>query len=124
MKKGIVILLIFCVLELIAATVPDSLLIKADRIYFSGDLYSAYEIYCSVEKNFPDNESALTGLYNTTVHSGDIKAAGEYAEKLYEINSSDLNRNRVIYSEALSGRTSRAASFLKKNLNYQSMITS
>lgn len=96
----------------------DSLLIKGDEYYFKGDLERALDLYFQAESVDPGNTAAKEGIYNASINSGGIKTANDYAYKLLKINNSQLNQDRVIYSDALLGKTSSAEKFLKTEKDY------
>jgi tetratricopeptide (TPR) repeat protein len=91
----------------------DSLLLKGDEYYYKGDLETALDLYFQAESVDPSNLCAKEGIYNASINSGGIKTANNYAYKLLKIRNSQLNQDRVIYSDALLGKTSGAEKFLK-----------
>ena len=103
---------------LFAATGTEQLLVKGDGFYFKGDMLKALEYYYEAENSDPENAGAMTGIYNASINSGGIKTANKYANKLIKLNNSELNQDRVIYSDALLGKTSYAEKLLRSGIDY------
>jgi hypothetical protein len=118
MKQLIPTLLILIIFSLYCSETVSELLIKADELYFNGDLVSALETYFDAEKADPDSEGAKTGIYNAAINSGRIETANKYAYKLLAMNNSLINQDRVVYSDALLGRTTFAEKLLKTEKDY------
>ncbi len=104
--------------SLYALIKTDELLIKGDEFYFKGDLQKALEYYFEAENIEPGNAGAMTGIYNASINSGSIRTANGYAYKLLKTNNSEINQDRVIYSDALLGKTSYAEKLLKNRPDY------
>lgn len=60
----------------------------------------------------------LEEKYQTSINSGSIKAAGKFAKKLYSIKKSEINENRIIYTEGLLGKTEFAEKLLQGGVPY------
>jgi hypothetical protein len=101
-----------------ALNLTDSLLVKGDKYFAEGDLVSALEMFYKAEKIDVSSEAAKTGIYNSAINSGRIKTANKYAYKLIGIKNSELNQDRVIYSDALLGKISFAEKLLKTERDY------
>ena len=103
---------------LFAATGTEQLLIKGDEFYYNGDIEKALNYYSQAEKIEPASIGAMTGIYNASINSGGIKTANKYAYKLLKADNSDLNQDRVIYSDALLGKTIYAEKLLGSGTDY------
>ncbi|HXK50650.1 MAG TPA: hypothetical protein PKW56_09320, partial [Clostridiales bacterium] len=103
---------------LFAATGTEQLLIKGDEFYYNGDIEKALNYYSQAEKIEPGSIGAMAGIYNASINSGGIKTANKYAYKLLKADNSDLNQDRVIYSDALLGKTIYAEKLLGSGTDY------
>jgi len=117
MRRAIIIICLFFGI-VTASTKTDDLLVKGDEFYFKGDLQKALTYYYEAEDSDPGNLGAMTGIYNASINSGGIKAANDYAYKLVKADNSEINQDRVIYSDALLGKTAYAEKMLKSDLQY------
>ncbi|MBU4485309.1 MAG: hypothetical protein KKD38_00135, partial [Candidatus Delongbacteria bacterium] len=118
MKKLIILFLLSLMCAVYSLTEVDSLLIKGDEYYLKGDLFEAMNLYFEAEKAAPANIGAKEGIYNASINSGGIKTANKYAYKLLKIRNSQINQDRVIYSDALLGKTVNAEKYLKTENDY------
>jgi|GEM_PF-2357450 len=118
MKSYVLTAILSTLCSIYAMSEVDSLLIKGDEYYFKGNLEGALDLYFQAESFRSENEGAKEGIYNASINSGGIKTANEYAYKLLKIQNSQINQDRVIYSDALLGKTSAAEKFLKQEKDY------
>lgn len=110
-------LIIFCFsLPLFSLSKVDSLLVKGDGYYFRGDFDSALNLYRKAERLDRSNIGAKTGIYNAAINSGRTETANKYAYILYSIEKSELNQDRIIYSDALLGNTKFAKKLLERDI--------
>ncbi len=118
MKCFFFVVLLSALGNIFAATGSEQLLVKGDEFYFKGDMLKALEYYYEAENSDPENAGAMTGIYNASINSGGIKTANKYANKLLKLSNSELNQDRVIYSDALLGKTSYAEKLLRSGSDY------
>jgi len=118
MKTSVLIILLSVISSIYAISEVDSLLTKGDEYYFKGNLEGALDLYFQAESIDPKNIGAKEGIYNASINSGGIKTANDYAYKLLKIQNSQINQDRVIYSDALLGKTSSAEKFLKQEKDF------
>jgi hypothetical protein len=118
MKTGVLIIILSVISSIYAMSEVDSLLIKGDEYYFKGNLEGALDLYFQAESIDPSNQGAKEGIYNASINSGGIKTANDYAYKLLKLQNSQINQDRVIYSDALLGKTSGAEKFLKQEKDF------
>jgi len=118
MKTSVLIIILSTICSIYAMSEVDSLLIKGDEYYFKGNLEGALDLYFQAESIDPYNQGAKEGIYNASINSGGIKTANDYAYKLLKLQNSQINQDRVIYSDALLGKTSSAEKFLKTEKDF------
>lgn len=68
--------------------------------------------------NIEPQYGSLEEKYEMSINAGSIKAAYKFAKKLYGIKNSELNENRVIYTQGLLGKTGFAKKLLKSATPY------
>lgn len=118
MKRNVLVIILSLISSIFAMSEVDSLLIKGDEYYYKGNLEGALDLYFQAESVDPGNQGAMTGIYNASINSGEIKTANDYALKLHKNKNSQINQDRVIYSDALIGKTSNAETFLKQEKDF------
>jgi len=118
MKRNVLVIILSLISSIFAMSEVDSLLIKGDEYYYKGNLEGALDLYYQAESDDPGNQGAMTGIYNASINSGEIKTANDYALKLHKNQNSQINQDRVIYSDALIGKTSNAEKFLKQEKDF------
>lgn len=118
MKTGVLIIILSVISSIYAMSEVDSLLFKGDEYYFKKNLEGALDLYFQAESIDPSNQGAKEGIYNASINSGGIKTANDYAYKLLNLQNSQINQDRIIYSDALLGKTSSAEKFLKQEKDF------
>jgi len=78
-------------------------LLKGDSLFNAKEYKKSYEQFILAKKISPEKEGALTGLYNTSIYLTNYHIANKWTKKLYKVNSSETNLERLVYSSALIG---------------------
>jgi hypothetical protein len=116
-----IIYLIFILLlnNILFSTEIDELLKQGNDLYFQGDIDRALDKFYEAEKLDRSDIRPKEGVYNSCIYLGKYKVANKYAKKLYRLSNSDINTDRLVYSDALLGRTGNAKKFLSLQENYE-----
>ena len=80
-----------------------NLLIRGDEHYYSGNYHYARDLYDSASVIRPLETASYIGLYHTALKLNQGRAAADYAERLYQLDSSVINWERRIFSQAFKG---------------------
>ncbi|MBN2788784.1 MAG: hypothetical protein JXR69_01180 [Candidatus Delongbacteria bacterium] len=97
----------------------DELINRGNELYFNGDIEKALYKFYEAEKLNPFDLRPKEGIYNSCIYLGKYKTANKYAKKLFSQSASDINTDRVIYTDALLGKTNEADKLLDSDQSYE-----
>lgn len=118
-SKLIYLFFIMLLNNILSSTEIDDLLKQGNDLYFQGDIEKALNKFYEAEKLDRSDTRPKEGVYNSCIYLGKYRVANKYAKRLYKLSNSDINTDRLVYSDALLGKTGNAKKFLSLQENYE-----